>query len=512
MTEFPRASGVLLHPTSLTGRFGIGELGDEAYVFVDWLAKSGQSYWQVLPLGPTGYGDSPYQCFSSLAGNPLLVSLKRLAEDGLLTAEELDDVSPFPHDRVDFGPVIEFKWDRLNRAVGRFRSHASLSRQAEFDAFCSEHGDWLDDFALFMALKYEHGGAPWNTWEPEFATRRPEALQGARERLSDGIFAHKVVQFYFFAQWAAVKRYANSRGIEIIGDIPIYVAMDSADAWANQPMFRFDEHGQPTEVAGVPPDYFSTTGQLWGNPLYRWGKMADNKFAWWIQRFRLAFTQCDILRVDHFRGFHNFWVVPAGAETAVNGQWEYGPGATLFRVARNALGPVRIIAEDLGEFTPESRAAVDALREEFDFPGMKVLQFAFGSGPKDLFLPHNYKSLNWVVYTGTHDNDTTRGWWEVTSAYHERDYARRYLKSDGSDIVWDLIRLAWASVASTAMVPFQDLLNLGHEARMNAPSVLGPPNWMWRLPSGALTDDLAARLRSLTEIYGRLPAPPSGRG
>ena len=500
-----RASGVLLHPTSLPGRFGIGDLGNEAFAFVDWLAGAGQSLWQVLPLGPTGYGDSPYQCFSALAGNPLLISLERLADDGLLTAGELSDTPAFPAERVDYGPVIWFKWERLTRAAERFRSHANGERQAEFEAFCAHHAGWLDDFALFMAIKQHHGGAPWNTWSPELIARDPGALAQWREQMAGPVFLHKVVQFYFFRQWSAVKSYANSRGIQIIGDIPIYVAMDSADAWGNQHLFHFDSKGQPTVVAGVPPDYFSPTGQLWGNPLYRWDKMAETGFAWWIQRFRMAYAQADILRVDHFRGFYDYWEVPAGETTAINGRWLLGPGAPLFRAVRDALGPVRIIAEDLGMFTLESRAGVDALRAEFGFPGMKVLQFAFGGGLDDPFLPHNYTSPDWVAYTGTHDNDTTRGWWEATSTERERDSARRYLGCDGSDIAWDLIRLVWASVAQTAIAPAQDLLNLGHEARMNTPSVSGPPNWCWRMLPGALSGDLAARLRGLTEVYGRLP-------
>jgi 4-alpha-glucanotransferase len=502
---FSRASGVLLHPTSLPDRFGIGDLGDKAYAFADWLVAAGQSYWQILPLGPTGYGDSPYQCFSSRAGNPLLIDLDALAADGLLTPGELGQAPELAAERVDFGRVIDFKWEMLHRAVNRFRQHASAERQAEFEAFCGQQAGWLDDFALFMALKGEHDLQPWNTWEPELATREPGALERAQRALAGAIYTHQVVQFYVFRQWAALKAYANDKGLQIIGDIPIYVAMDSADAWANQHLFHFDEKGQPTVVAGVPPDYFSETGQLWGNPLYRWEVMADSGFAWWIQRFRMAFSQVDVLRVDHFRGFYNYWEVPADEDTAVNGRWLYGPGAPFFRAVRDALGPVQIIAEDLGDFTPESRAGVDALQAEFGFPGMKVLQFAFGSGPRDPFLPHNYASPDWVVYTGTHDNDTTRGWWEVTSTEQERHYAREYLDRDGSQIAWDLIRLGWGSVAYVAMVPAQDLLGLGHESRMNTPSTVGAPNWCWRLLPGALTTELASRLYTLTAIYGRLP-------
>ncbi|OQY24182.1 MAG: 4-alpha-glucanotransferase [Anaerolineaceae bacterium 4572_32.1] len=502
--KFPRRSGILLHPTSLPGRFGIGDLGRRAYQFIDFLAAAGQSYWQVLPLNPTGYADSPYQTLSAFAGNPMLINLEKLVEMGHLSAQDLEDVPAFPDDRVDFGPVIRYKTGLLNRAFVRFQAQASNEQRAALARFGQEQAFWLDDFALFMALKGTHNLNPWHEWEPELATRQAEALAQQRKLLLQEIENQKYLQWLFFEQWLALKGYANQRGIRIIGDIPIFVSLDSADVWANPHLFHFDEELRPTVVSGVPPDYFSETGQLWGHPLYRWDVTAQDGYAWWIARFRMAFTQADVLRIDHFRGFFNYWEVPAGEETAIKGRWMYGPGADLFRAVTAALGRVAIIAEDLGDFDDESRAGVEALQAEFGYPGMKVLQFAFGGDPTDPFLPHNF-GPDCIVYTGTHDNDTNLGWYQVTSTEKERDYARKYLARDGSDIAWDLIRLAWASVANTAMTTAQDLLSLGHEKRMNTPSTVGPPNWCWRFLPGALADWTAARLRELTAIYGRLP-------
>jgi 4-alpha-glucanotransferase len=499
---FPRRSGVLLHPTSLPDRFGIGDLGRNAYRFVDFLAAAGQSHWQVLPLSPTGYGDSPYQALSAFAGNPMLINLEKLIELGHLSRADIEDTPFFPDDRVDFGPVIHHKSQLLDRAFDTFRAKAPTDQQASFDAFCADQSHWLDDFALFMALKESHRLRPWHEWEPELVAREPWALARSRQALADEIENQKYRQWQFFQQWLAVKQYANARGISIIGDIPIFVALDSADVWANTDLFHFDEDLAPTVVSGVPPDYFSETGQLWGHPLYRWEVMAENDYAWWISRFRMAFTQADVVRIDHFRGFYNYWEILAEAETAVRGEWRYGPGADLFRTVTAELGEMAIIAEDLGNFDEESRAGVDALQDEFGYPGMKVLQFAFGAGPSDPFLPHNHSS-ECVVYTGTHDNDTVTGWYRVTSSEEERTYARKYLDSDGSDIAWDMIRLAWASVANTAMTTAQDLLALGHEARMNLPGTVGPPNWGWRLRKDALTDDAARRLQEMTATYGR---------
>jgi 4-alpha-glucanotransferase len=502
--RFPRRSGILMHPTSLPGRFGIGDLGEAAYRFVDFLVSAGQTYWQVLPLSPTGYGDSPYQGLSAFAGNPMLISPQKLVELGHLSEADLADLPYFPDDRVDFGPVIYHKTRLLNRAFARFKANAPADQRKTFARFCEEQAAWLDDFALFMALKEAHDLRPWHEWEVGAATRQPEALARWRESLAGEIENQKYRQWQFFEQWLALKTYANKEGIHIIGDIPIFVALDSTDVWANTGLFHFDENLQPTVVSGVPPDYFSETGQLWGHPLYRWKVMAENSYSWWIDRFRMALTQADVARIDHFRGFYNYWEVPAGEKTAVKGRWLYGPGADLFHDVTEALGEVAIIAEDLGDFDKESRAGVDALQAEFGYPGMKVLQFAFGAGPNDPFLPHNYTTPDWVAYTGTHDNDTILGWYRETSTEEERDYARKYLASDGSDIVWDLIRLGWASTAHTAMTTIQDLLSLGHETRMNTPSTVGPPNWCWRLLPGTLAEDVAERLLTLTAIYGRL--------
>ena len=502
--RFPRRSGILLHPTSLPGRYGIGDLGDAAYEFVDFLAAAGQSYWQVLPLSPTGYGDSPYQSLSAFAGNPMLISPQKLVEAGHLSPADLEDVPTFPDDKVDFGPIVHHRTSLLRRAFSAFRAQAPAEQRDAFARFCQEQAAWLDDFALFMALKEAHDLRPWQEWEPEIAARQPEAVAQARQSLAVEIDEQKYRQWQFFEQWLALKGYANEQGLRIIGDIPIFVALDSADVWARPHLWHFDEDLEPTVQSGVPPDYFSETGQLWGHPLYRWDVMAEEGHGWWIDRFRMAFTQADVVRIDHFRGFYNYWEVPAGEKTAVKGRWLHGPGADLFRTVTAALGEVDIIAEDLGDFDAGSRAGVDALQEEFGYPGMKVLQFAFGGGPADPFLPHNYER-EWVAYTGTHDNDTTAGWYEASSTAGERDYARKYLGSDGSEIAWDLIRLAWASVANTAVTPVQDLLSLGHGSRMNTPSTLGPPNWCWRLQPGALTSEVAERLLQLTAIYGRLP-------
>ncbi|HDQ71736.1 MAG TPA: 4-alpha-glucanotransferase [Chloroflexi bacterium] len=499
-----RLSGILLHPTSLPGRFGIGDFGAKAYQFVDFLVAAGQSYWQMLPLNPTGYGDSPYQTHSAFAGNPMLINIERLVDAGYLTEADVADAPHFSDERVDFGAVNHHKRRLLNRAFANFNTGASNEQRQSFLTFCEQHDHWLDEFALFMALKEAHDLEPWQAWEDELIHRQPEALSRWRDKLGEAIEEHKYIQWRFFEQWLALKRYANERNIRIIGDIPIFVSMDSADVWANPHLFHFDEDLQPTVISGVPPDYFSETGQLWGHPLYRWEVMAQNDYAWWIERFRMAFTQADVARIDHFRGFYNYWEVPAGAETAVDGRWIYGPGAAFFHAVTDALGQVAIIAEDLGDFDEESRAGVDALQEEFGYPGMKVLQFAFAGGPNDPFLPHTY-IRDCIAYTGTHDNDTIIGWYQVTSTEAERNCARRYLARDGSDIAWDLIRLAWSSVACTAVTPAQDLLSLGHEARMNTPGTVGPPNWSWRFRPGTLTDEIAQRLHDMTQVYGRLP-------
>jgi len=500
--KFPRASGILLHPTSLPSPFGIGDLGAEAYRFVDWLDAAGQTYWQVLPLSPTGYGDSPYAGRSAFAGNPLLISLEQLVEAGLLASSDMADAPGFPRGRVDFDKVRGFKTPLLQRAAANFETHAAPGQRADLARFCAENATWLDDFALAMALKDAHHDQPWYEWPANIRNRQSDALARWQERLAAEIATFKFVQWIFFKQWLALKRYANSRGVRIIGDIPIFVSLDSADVWAHTRLFHFDQDLQPTVVSGVPPDYFSETGQLWGHPLYRWDVLAKEGYAWWIERFQMAFTQADVARIDHFRGFYNYWEVPAGETTAVKGRWVYGPGADLFHAVNAALGEVAIIAEDLGDFDEASRAGLERLMAEFGYPGMKILQFAFASDAHDHFLPHNF-TPDWVVYTGTHDNDTSVGWYQGTSTEKERAYARQYMHTDAADIAGDLIRLGWASVAQTAITTAQDLLRLDHEARMNTPSTVGPPNWCWRLLPGALTPELAGWLRELTRVYGR---------
>jgi 4-alpha-glucanotransferase len=494
--EWTRVSGILLHPTSFPGRYGIGDLGDEAYRFVDWLAGTGQKVWQTLALGPTGYADSPYAAFSAFAGNPMLISPDKLAQQGDLTPEDLADVPPFPADRVDFGWVIQYKTDLLHRAAARFFQQASPERQAEYEQFCDEHDSWLADYALFMAVKTEHNLVIWTEWEPDIALREPKALARWREQMAGEIQFHKYTQYQFFHQWQALRQHANARGVQMMGDIPIFVAHDSADVWANPDLFYLDERGETTVIAGVPPDYFSATGQRWGNPLYRWDLMQERGYAWWINRVRHTFSLVDILRIDHFRGFEAYWEIPAEEPTAVQGRWVKGPGAELFHTLQEALGELPIVAEDLGVVTPE----VVALREQFNFPGMKVLQFAFDSDATNPYLPFNHDQ-DCVVYTGTHDNDTTRGWYE-SQPKELRHRVRLYMGTHGHQVSWDLIRLALSSVANIAVVPLQDVLSLGSEARMNRP---GDPsgNWQWRYLPGALTADLAEGLRTLVEIYGR---------
>jgi 4-alpha-glucanotransferase len=495
--RFSRTAGVLLHPTSLPGGYGVGDLGDAAYRFVDFLVKSGQSHWQVLPLGPTGYGDSPYACFSALAGNPLLIDLDDLAAAGDIDASELRQAPNFPTDRVDFGAVISFKMAMLNRAARRFREHASADRRADFERFCAENAYWLEDYVLFMALKDAHDGAVWNTWEWPLASREPEALAEARERLDETVFARKYFQYQFFRQWEALKGYANEQGLSIIGDIPIFVAYDSVDVWANPELYFLDENRLPTVVAGVPPDYFSPTGQLWGNPLYRWEEMAEQGYEWWISRVRQTLRMVDIIRLDHFRGFAAYWEVPAGEPNAINGHWADGPGADFFDKLQEALGDtLPLIAEDLGHITED----VDELREQFNLPGMKVLQFAFTSGPDNPYLPHNL-TRDAVIYTGTHDNDTTMGWYESRED-EELQAMWRYIGPTDEPVNWALMRTIYRSVASLAVVPLQDILGLGAEARMNSPGKFGG-NWTWRFRARDLTERHWQRLLEMALTYGR---------
>jgi len=488
-----RAAGVLLHPTSLPGRYGIGDCGDELIAFLDWAKSAGLTVWQVLPLNPPGYGNSPYGCLSSYAGNPLLISPERLLRDGLLPS--IDDVPPFDDDHVHFDDVVAFKTRLLRESHAHFLEHARDDQRAALTAF-ERDNTWLADWALFASLKEHHGDVAWTEWPPELAARDRDAIVQARKELADDIRYHKFVQWLFFTQWAEVRRTADARGIRILGDLPIYVAGDSADVWANRRLFQLDEGGRPTVVAGVPPDYFSETGQRWGNPIYRWDVMKDNRYRWWISRFRAALRFADIVRVDHFRGFAAYWEIGAAEATAIHGHWVPGPGKSLFDAVRNALGELPLVAEDLGHITAE----VHELRKAIGVPGMKILQFAFAQIDSP-HLPHNYTPET-VVYTGTHDNDTAQGWYDQASDV-ERRTAMAYLGIDSeTDAAWALIRAAFTSVAETAIVPVQDVLSLGSDARMNLPGAKHD-NWSWRLRPGALTRAHAERLQNLATISGR---------
>ncbi len=502
-----RQSGILLHPTSLPSRHGVGDLGEEAMAFADWLAAAGQRLWQVLPLGPAGYGDSPYQGLSAFAGNPLLVSLEALRRDGLLDAAELE-APPFPERAVDYGAVIPWKEQRLRLAAERFASRApEADREAlvEFRARCA---GWLQDFCLFLAVKARQGGRPWVEWPADLAGRDPGALSAARAALQPEIEAHAFAQFAFFRQWASLRERCRERGVEIMGDLPIYLAHDSAEVWARRELFRLDPTGRPDPVAGVPPDYFSATGQRWGNPLYRWEAHEADGYAFWVERIRAALDLCDRLRLDHFRGLEAAWEIPAAEPTAVRGRWVPGPGAALLQALERALGRLPLVAENLGVITPE----VEALRRRFRLPGMAILQFAFGDDPQaPSFRPHNWER-DLVAYSGTHDNDTTLGWWTGAGPGHstrtpesvarEREHARRYLDDGGAEMNWTFIRALAASVADTVVVPLQDVLGLSSEARLNVPGqALG--NWRWRFARGDLAPALAARLRGVAETYER---------
>lgn len=499
-----RSSGILLHPTSLPSRFGIGDFGPEAYKFVDFLVEAGQSLWQVLPLGPTGYGDSPYASYSAFAGNTLLISPERLVDEELLDHASLKETAVGP---VDYGYAHEYKAKLLAQAYERFGNTEPAHLRSEFDAFRQQQSHWLADYALFRALKDDHGGAAWTEWKLAW-----NAVDDARCRLESQIEAHEFYQFLFFRQWNALRRYCHDRGIRIIGDFPIYVAHDSADVWINPEQFKLDATGKPLVVAGVPPDYFSSTGQFWGNPLYNWQRMEADGFRWWIERVRAIFAMVDIARVDHFRGFAACWEIPGDDKTAERGGWVKTPGRELFNSIREALGELPIIAEDLGVITDD----VVALRDELGFPGMRVLQFGFGGDPTtSVDLPHNYVR-NIVAYTGTHDNDTAVGWFNSVAGEgslrtaaeidRQRQFCLQYLNASGEEIHWDFIRAVWGSVADRAIAPLQDVLGLGNEARMNLPNST-EGNWSWRYASGALTQDVGIRLRQLTRLYGREGAP-----
>ncbi len=510
-----RSSGILLHPTSLPGPHGIGDLGPSAFKFLDFLQRAGQTCWQVLPLGPTGFGDSPYACFSSFAGNPLLVSLDTLVSWGDLSPSDLTDAPAFDEAKIDFGRLLKWKMPLLERAARRFLGSQPGERRSAFEAFRAEEAAWLEDFCLFLALKddfarraveREEPAGAWNdSWSRDIALRRPEALASEKARLSEETAVKAVIQFYFFIQWRALRAAAAEKGVRIIGDLPIFVSSDSADVWANRDLFLLDGEGKPVAVSGVPPDYFTHTGQLWGNPLYDWEALRRQGFGFWIQRIRAALKLFDIVRIDHFRGFEACWTVPAGAPTAERGEWVKAPGRALFEAVQRELGALPIIAEDLGVITPEVRA----LRERLGFPGMRILQFAFDrdeSGGPDAgnrFLPHNHAPDS-VIYTGTHDNDTTWGWY-LSRSLQEREYVDRYAPSTDPDVAWRFIRMAMASVGRLAVIPLQDVLSLRSEARMNTPGTVGS-NWTWRFTADALDDGLGGRLRELALLYGRAPS------
>ncbi len=489
-----RKSGILLHPTSLPGTGGIGSFGEEARRFVDFLLSAGQSLWQILPLGPPGAGNSPYSCFSAFAGNPLLIDLNILAAEGDLLQTHAEPDPPAQY--VDFHAVEELKMPLLRAAAERFFATAPIHRKEEFWSFCN-NSFWLHDYALYMALKLHFRGKPWNIWPDGLRARNHEACEEFSAQLGKEIGFQKYLQWQFSRQWRALKCYANERGILVIGDAPIFVAMDSVDVWCNQHLFRLDEKGIPLVVAGVPPDYFSKTGQRWGNPLYDWQALASDNYGWWVARIKNDLSLYDIVRIDHFRGFEACWEIPATEKTAVKGEWVKGPGVHFFEKLKEALGYLPIIAEDLGIITHE----VEALRDRFDLPGMKILQFAFDGGPLNAYLPHNHQP-GCVVYTGTHDNDTTRGWFNSLDA-SKQQMVCAYLRSSPEDIVDVMIRAALGSVARYSIVPLQDVLELDSSARMNVPGV-ADGNWRWRLAPGALTPEIAERLRDYTVMYNRI--------
>jgi len=502
--SLPRSAGLLLHPTSLPGRFGIGDLGPTAHRWVDFVADAGCAWWQVLPLGPTGYRDSPYQSFSSFAGNPLLVSPEALVADGLLDAGELDHVPAFHDGPIDFGAVYAWKGPLLERAADRMRARSApgptTALASDFVAFRAREAAWLEPYALFIALKQAHGGGPWVDWPGPLRDAQPGALARAREEHRAAIEREVFRQWAFVRQWGALRAHARTRGVSLIGDAPIFVAHDSADVWSHRSLFQLDAGGHPSVVAGVPPDYFAKTGQLWGNPLYRWEAHAAEGYAWWIARMKAVLKLVDLVRLDHFRGFAAAWEVPAGAATAEGGRWANGPGATFLTALERGLSGLPLVAEDLGKITPD----VVALRDRFQLPGMRILQFGF-SDPENAFLPHHYVP-NCVVYTGTHDNETVASW-HAHAPESERAFLEAYRGPSSGDVAWDLIRMSWASVAALAVTTPQDLLVQGDEGRVNFPGK-EEGNWTYRVPAdflaaGGPARALAERLRALGVTYGR---------
>jgi len=496
--KFERSAGILLHPTSLPGKYGIGTIGENAYHFVDFLGACGQKLWQVFPLGPTGYGDSPYQSFSTFAGNPLLIDLELLQKDGLLEQSDLEKIPIFDKNHIDFGRLIEVKFELLSLAFQNHKTHGKLFTE-ECGNFCVDNKDWLDDYALFMAVKEYHGGKLWTEWEKDIAFRTKGAVDKWTEKLEYRINYQKFLQYTFNKQWKKLKDYTNKKGIKIIGDIPIFIAYDSSDLWANKKYFTVDKKGKLETVAGVPPDYFSETGQLWGNPLYKWDEMENDNFSWWQKRIKKTLDFVDIIRIDHFRGLDAYWEIPGDAPTAQTGKWVKAPGKKLFTAIKKELGKLPIIAEDLGLITK----SVENLRDHFGFPGMKILQFSFGENGDIMFLPHNYVN-NCVVYTGSHDNDTTKGFFDNEKKTKSGIYqwAQRYLNYHGKDITYELIRTAYASVANMVIIPMQDILELDSEARMNFPGKLGG-NWTWRFDWDQVDSNIPLTYKGMTEMYDR---------
>jgi len=494
--KLERKSGILLHPSSFPGKFGIGTIGYEAFEFVDFLSECGIKLWQICPLGPTGFGDSPYQCFSAFAGNPLLIDLDDLVKKGFLLEKDLDAGTSFDDNNVDFGKVISYKYPLLKKAADRFFSKKNLSPDSEYSIFCDKESFWLDDYSLFMALKNYYSGVSWSAWQKKYKIRDNDEINKFRDEHKGEISFQKFMQFIFNMQWNELKRYSNKKNVLIIGDMPLFVAFDSADSWAHPEYFYFNSSLEPQKVAGVPPDYFSSTGQLWGNPLYNWKKLKALKYEWWVNRLKMTFEMYDLVRLDHFRGFAEYWAIPFGEKTAVYGKWEKGPGHDFFETVIQSMGELPIIAEDLGYITPD----VIRLRDDFGIPGMSVLQFAFDSGPENHYLPHNFLS-NTVVYTGNHDNNTIRGWHENLNQ-EIRSFLNDYIDFHGEDINWSLIRLAWSSNAAYAVTTLQDLLGLGSEGRMNIPGT-SSGNWRWRFKKGAIKGEIKAKLQHLNYLYGR---------
>lgn len=497
--EFKRECGILLHPTSLPSKFGVGDLGSEAYEFVEFLYRSRQSLWQILPLNPVGYGESPFQSFSAFAGNPLLISIDKLLEEGLLEQQDIEDIPSFKSKKVEFEVVREYKSNLLRKAYNFFQNK---SPDREFVKFVQSK-DWLADYSLFMSLKDYFEGTAWNHWDKDIVLRNSSTIEHFRILLKEEIQYHNFIQYTFFKQWNQLRQYANEKGIKIIGDLPIFISYDSSDAWANPHLFKLDQKGEPIAVAGVPPDYFSETGQLWGNPHYNWEAMEQDEFLWWRERFSSLLEMVDIIRIDHFRGFESYWEIPYGEETAINGEWVKAPGEKLFTIIKKYLGDIPVIAEDLGIITPE----VEELKNKLGFPGMKVLHFILNSGEKELCLPHNFEK-NSVAYTGTHDNDTTVGWYKklLETSPEEIKFLVDYLELNDNmtleDICWRIIEAAYESEANTVIIPLQDVLCLDSESRMNLPSTVGG-NWEWRFEQGDLAPTLEERLARLVEEHYR---------